>query len=186
MLRSAAGGAYWPLATNRCPSLRGVGGGGSSLFCDTGGGGGGEILEEAGTFSGQALLLSYPYPRGGGGPIKEAGTHSPPCPQYLFNIKPHAKHQIVKGSPLLAEDVYVTHRGVTGYWKGSFEAARQVSSRAVGLHAQGARAGRPARWRWRRTHSPPGSRGGRTHRTGSRAQGSTAGCWSAQRPRSRG
>ena len=38
--------------------------------------GGGAILEEAGTFSGQALLLSYPYPRGGGGPVKEAGTHS--------------------------------------------------------------------------------------------------------------
>ena len=35
----------------------------TSLFCDTGGGGG-EILEEAGTFSGQALLLSYPYPTG--------------------------------------------------------------------------------------------------------------------------
>ena len=46
---------------------------------------------------------------GGGGPVKEAGTHSPPCPQYLPNIKPHAMHQIVKGSPLLAEDVYVTH-----------------------------------------------------------------------------
>ena len=56
--------------------------------------GGGGILEEAGTFSGQALLLSYPYPRGGGGPVKEAGTHSPPCPQYLPNIKPHAMHQI--------------------------------------------------------------------------------------------
>ena len=27
--------------------------------------GGGEILEEEGTFSGQALLLSYPYPMGG-------------------------------------------------------------------------------------------------------------------------
>ena len=39
-------------------------------------GGGGAILEEAGTFSGQALLLSYPYPKGGGGPVKEAGTHS--------------------------------------------------------------------------------------------------------------
>ena len=37
--------------------------------------GGDEILEEAGTFSGQALLLSYPYPRGGG-PVKEAGTHT--------------------------------------------------------------------------------------------------------------
>ena len=73
-----------------------------------GGEGGGEILEEAGTFSGQALLLSYPYPRGGG-PVKEAGTHSPPCPQYLPNIKPHAMHQVVKGSPLLAEEVYVTH-----------------------------------------------------------------------------
>ena len=62
-----------------------------SLFCDTGGGGGVEILEVAGTFSGQALLLSYPYPKGGGGgPVKEAGTHSPPCPQYPPNIKPHA------------------------------------------------------------------------------------------------
>ena len=46
---------------------------------------------------------------GGGGPVKEAGTHSPPCPQYLPNIKPHAMHQVVKGSPLLAEEVYVTH-----------------------------------------------------------------------------
>ena len=52
--------------------------------------GGDELLEEAGTFSGQALLLSYPYPRGGGGPVKEAGTHSPSCPQYLPNIKPTA------------------------------------------------------------------------------------------------
>ena len=32
-----------------------------AFFCNTGGGGG-EILEEAGTFSGQALLLSYAYP----------------------------------------------------------------------------------------------------------------------------
>ena len=80
---------------------------GPSLFCDTGGGGGGEILEEAGTFSGQTLLLSYPYPRGGV-PVKEAGTHSPPCPQYLPNVKPHAMHQVGKGSPLLAEDVYFT------------------------------------------------------------------------------
>ena len=31
---------------------------------------------------------------GGGGPVKEAGTHSPPCPQYLPNIRPHAMHQI--------------------------------------------------------------------------------------------
>ena len=49
---------------------------GPSLFCDTGGGGGGEILEEAGTFSGQALLLSYPYRRGGGGQSRrQAPTH---------------------------------------------------------------------------------------------------------------
>ena len=80
-----------------------------SLFCDTGGGGGGEILEEAGIFSGQALVLSYPYPKGGGGPVKGAGTHSPPCPQYQPNIKPHAMHQMAKGSALLAEDMYVTH-----------------------------------------------------------------------------
>ena len=73
-----------------------------------GGRGGGEILEEAGTFSGQALLLSYPYPRGGGVQSRSACTHSPPCPQYLPNI-PDAMHQVVKGSPLLAEDVYVTH-----------------------------------------------------------------------------
>ena len=38
--------------------------------------GGGEILEEAGTFSGQALLLSYPYPRGGGVQSRrQAPTH---------------------------------------------------------------------------------------------------------------
>ena len=42
--------------------------------------GGGGIFEEAGTFSGQAVLLSYAYPRGGGGVVKEACTHSPPCP----------------------------------------------------------------------------------------------------------
>ena len=48
----------------------------SSLFCDTGGGGGGEILEEAGSFSGQALLLSYPYPRGRGVQSwRQAPTH---------------------------------------------------------------------------------------------------------------
>ena len=52
-----------------------------AFFVIRGGQGGGEILEEAGTFSGQALLLSYPG--GGGGPVKEAGTNSPPCPQYL-------------------------------------------------------------------------------------------------------
>ena len=46
----------------------------ASLFCDTGGGGGDEILEEAGTFSGQALLLSYLYPRGGGG-SSQGGRH---------------------------------------------------------------------------------------------------------------
>ena len=87
------------------PSPQGVfraGGGGEAFFVIRGEG---EILEEAGTFSGQALLLSYPYPRGGGGPVKEAGTHSPPCPQYLPNIKPHAMHQVVKGS----EVVYIFH-----------------------------------------------------------------------------
>ena len=36
--------------------------GGQAFFVIRGEGGG--ILEEAGTFSGQALLLSYPYPRG--------------------------------------------------------------------------------------------------------------------------
>ena len=54
---------------------------GTSLFCDTGGGkGGGEILEEAGTFSGQALLLSYPYPGGGGVQSRRQ------APQYLLRI----------------------------------------------------------------------------------------------------
>ena len=46
-----------------------------------------------------------PPPGGGGLPVKEAGTHSPPCPQYLPNIKPHAMHQIVKGSPLLPHKI---------------------------------------------------------------------------------
>ena len=36
--------------------------------------GGGEILQEAGTFSGQALLLSYPYPWVGGG-SSQGGRH---------------------------------------------------------------------------------------------------------------
>ena len=41
-----------------------------------GGEGGAEILEEAGTFSGQALLLSYPYPGGGGVQSRrQAPTH---------------------------------------------------------------------------------------------------------------
>ena len=46
---------------------------GQAFFVIRGGEGGGEILEEAGTFSGQALLLSYPYPRGGGS--SQGGRH---------------------------------------------------------------------------------------------------------------
>ena len=45
-----------------------------AFFVIRGEGGGGGILEEAGTFSGQALLLSYPYPRGGGG-SSQGGRH---------------------------------------------------------------------------------------------------------------
>ena len=45
-----------------------------AFFVIRGGEGGGEILEEAGTFSGQALLLSYPYPGGGGG-SSQGGRH---------------------------------------------------------------------------------------------------------------
>ena len=49
---------------------------GHAFFVIRGGEGGGEILEEAGTFSGQALLLSYPYPRGGGVQSRrQAPTH---------------------------------------------------------------------------------------------------------------
>ena len=44
-----------------------------AFFVIWGGEGGGEILEEAGTFSGQALLLSYPYPGGGGS--SQGGRH---------------------------------------------------------------------------------------------------------------
>ena len=44
-----------------------------AFFVIRGGEGGGEILEEAGTFSGQALLLSYPYPGGGGS--SQGGRH---------------------------------------------------------------------------------------------------------------
>ena len=58
----------------------GVGGGMGACVCGVhaffvirGGEGGGEILEEAGTFSGQALLLSYPYPGGGGS--SQGGRH---------------------------------------------------------------------------------------------------------------
>ena len=42
----------------------------AQAFFDTAGGS--EILEEAGTFSAQALLLLYPYPKEEGGPVKEA------------------------------------------------------------------------------------------------------------------
>ena len=45
-----------------------------AFFVIRGGEGGGETLEEAGTFSGQALLLSYPYPWGGGG-SSQGGRH---------------------------------------------------------------------------------------------------------------
>ena len=77
-----------------------------SLFFD-GGGGGAEILEEAAFFQGRhCFVLLQP---GGGGPVKEAGTHSQPCPQYLPNIQPHTMHQIAKGSPLIPEDMYVTY-----------------------------------------------------------------------------
>ena len=62
------------------------------------------MLKEAGTFSGQALLLSYPYRlTGGGGRAQEAGTHSQPCQQYLPNIQPHTMHQIRNGSLLIAK-----------------------------------------------------------------------------------
>ena len=47
------------------------------------------------------IAFVLPLPEGGGGSVKEAGTHSPPCTQYLPNIKPPAMHQIVKGPPLL-------------------------------------------------------------------------------------
>ena len=61
----------------------------ASLFCDTGGGGGGEILEEAGTFSGQALLLSYPYPRGGGVQSRrQAPTH-----RLVYSTYPISNHR---------------------------------------------------------------------------------------------
>ena len=57
-----------------CPSLQALGlYWGHAFFVIRGGEGGGEILEEAGTFSGQALLLSYPYPRGGGS--SQGGRH---------------------------------------------------------------------------------------------------------------
>ena len=46
-----------------------------AFFVIRGGEGGGEILEEAGTFSGQALLLSYPYPGGGVQSRRQAPTH---------------------------------------------------------------------------------------------------------------
>ena len=59
--------------SNAFPFLEGYHKPGPNLFCDTGGGWGGDILEEAGTFSRQALLLSYPYPRGGGS--SQGGRH---------------------------------------------------------------------------------------------------------------
>ena len=45
-----------------------------------------------------------PTLEGGEGPVKEAGTHSPPCLQYLPNIKPYAM-QIGKGTPLLPQKI---------------------------------------------------------------------------------
>ena len=66
-----------------------------------------------------------PLPSGGGGvPVKEAGTHSPPCPQYLPNIKPQAMHQITlnlfphkisaQPSLLLGEGIQATKKGFVG------------------------------------------------------------------------
>ena len=60
-----------------------------SLFCDTGGGGGVKSWRRQALFQGRHCFCPTPT-LGGGGPVKEAGTHSPPCPQYLPNIKPHA------------------------------------------------------------------------------------------------
>ena len=64
------------------------------FFVIWGEGGGDEILEGAGTFSGQALLLSYPYPWGGG-PVKEAGTlvrNTHPISNHTQRIKSRRAH----------------------------------------------------------------------------------------------
>ena len=61
-----------------------------AFFVIRGGEGGGEILEEAGTFSGQALLLSYPYSRGGGVQSRrQAPTHRLVHSTYPISNHPH-------------------------------------------------------------------------------------------------
>ena len=59
----------------------------SSLFCDRGGGV--KSWRWQALFQGRHCFCPTPT-LGVGGPVKEAGTHSPPCPQYPPNIKPHA------------------------------------------------------------------------------------------------
>ena len=49
-----------------------------------------------------------PTPTRGGGVATEAGTHSTPRPRYLPNIQPRTMHPIGKGSPLTAEEMYLS------------------------------------------------------------------------------
>ena len=51
-----------------------------SLFCDTGGGGGLKSWRRQELFQGRHCFCPTPTRGGGGGPVKEAGAHSPPCP----------------------------------------------------------------------------------------------------------
>ena len=65
-----------------------------AFFVIRGEGGGVKSWRRQALFQGRHCFCPTPTLRGGGGPVKEAGTHAPPCPQYLPNIKPHAMHQI--------------------------------------------------------------------------------------------
>ena len=58
---------------------------GASLFCDTGGRGGVKSWRRQALFQGRHCFCPTPT-LGEGVPVKEAGTHSPPCPQYLLRI----------------------------------------------------------------------------------------------------
>ena len=62
------------------------------------GGGGLKFWRRQALFQGRHCFCPTPTLEGGGGSVKEAGTHSPPCPQYLPNVEPHAMHQ-KKNSP---------------------------------------------------------------------------------------
>ena len=65
---------------------------GQAFFVIRGGRGGVKSWRRQALFQGRHCFCPTPT-LGGGGPVKEAGTHSPPCPQYLLRIYPLKESQ---------------------------------------------------------------------------------------------